>query len=222
MSAIGQVILCGDLSPKWSRLCQEMTETDGAIVTRCGGEPAEILALCRRLSPCVLVADAAFIERCNPEDFSTAADFGQSIQVLVEAEEPGPVRAEHLIRLGCGGMLNRSSSPSLARRALRAVLGGELWASRKLLSGMTRKLLRESKHQLTYRESEILALVAEGLKNHEIAEQLFISPQTVRWHLRSLYCKLGTHDRKRAAVSGSAVPGNGKHGIAEALRVDAS
>jgi DNA-binding NarL/FixJ family response regulator len=222
MSALGQVILCGDLTPKWARLGQELTETGGTIVTRCTGEPAETLALCRRLSPCVLVADAAFIEHCNPEDFSTAVDFGQTIQVLIEADEPGLARAEHLIRLGCGGLLNRSSSPSLARRALRAVLDGELWASRKLLSGMTQKLLRESKHQLTFRESEILALVAEGLKNHEIAEHLFISPQTVRWHLRSLYCKLGTHDRKRAAFSGCADPGSVRHGIAEALRADAS
>jgi DNA-binding NarL/FixJ family response regulator len=104
--------------------------------------------------------------------------------------------------MGCVGLVSRDFTAEQAFRALSAVLDGELWLSRKTSSQTLLKLIREAKYHLTSRESQILSLLGEGLKNHEIAERLFISPQTVRWHLRSLYTKLGTHDRNSAA-SGS-------------------
>jgi DNA-binding CsgD family transcriptional regulator len=58
---------------------------------------------------------------------------------------------------------------------------------------------------LTAREIQVLRLVARGCRNQEIAEQLFISVETVRWHLRSLYGKLGVHDRLSAAVFASGL-----------------
>jgi ATP/maltotriose-dependent transcriptional regulator MalT len=73
-------------------------------------------------------------------------------------------------------------------------------ASRKTVSTVLQSLLFASKHRLTFRETEILGLVANGLKNREIAKRLLISPETVRWHLRTLYNKLGTHDRMRAVI----------------------
>jgi len=51
---------------------------------------------------------------------------------------------------------------------------------------------------LSTREVEILCLVATGLTNAEVAEQLFLSPRTVDWHLGSIYRKLGFHSRTEA------------------------
>lgn len=53
---------------------------------------------------------------------------------------------------------------------------------------------------LTEREKEVLALIAEGKKNQEIAEQLFISPGTVRVHVHSILNKLNVKDRTQAAL----------------------
>ena len=53
---------------------------------------------------------------------------------------------------------------------------------------------------LTRREREVVALVAEGLRNKEIAERLFISQGTVRQHLSSIFCKLGIPDRLKLIV----------------------
>lgn len=53
---------------------------------------------------------------------------------------------------------------------------------------------------LTRREREIIALVAEGLKNREIAERLFISPVTVRHHISAIFAKLGVADRLKLVV----------------------
>jgi DNA-binding NarL/FixJ family response regulator len=97
--------------------------------------------------------------------------------------------------MGCAGVLSRSATTAKARQAVQAISSGELWADRKTLSHLVRELLSEANHHLTRREAEIQALLGEGLRNHEIADRLFISPQTVRWHLRSMYSKLGTHDR---------------------------
>jgi two-component system, NarL family, response regulator LiaR len=55
-------------------------------------------------------------------------------------------------------------------------------------------------HALSERELEVLALLVEGLSNPEIAEQLFISPNTVKAHMRSLMNKLAANDRVQVAV----------------------
>ena len=78
--------------------------------------------------------------------------------------------------------------------------GSELWVGSKMASDLLWRLLCETRHRLTSRESEIVNLLEEGLENHEIGERLFISPQKVRWHLRSIYSKLGTHDRIMATM----------------------
>ena len=53
---------------------------------------------------------------------------------------------------------------------------------------------------LTKRELEILHLIAEGLKNKEIAEQLVISLNTVLYHIKNIYSKLNVHGRAEAVV----------------------
>src|SRR5581483_609950 len=142
--------------------------------------------------------DDAFIGDVDLEEFYKTVDFGSSIRVLVELTHSPLIEGEYLIRIGCAGYLSRDATREEASEAVAAVLAGQLWASWEVVSRVLLNLLRESRHRLTFRESEILALVSEGLKNGEIARRLFIAPETVRWHLRSLYKKLGTHDRFHA------------------------
>jgi DNA-binding NarL/FixJ family response regulator len=58
---------------------------------------------------------------------------------------------------------------------------------------------------LTGREIEVLQLVAEGLSNKEIAQRLFISQSTVKFHINSIYTKMGVRGRVQAAISGKAM-----------------
>jgi NarL family two-component system response regulator LiaR len=53
---------------------------------------------------------------------------------------------------------------------------------------------------LTDREREVLQLLAEGIRNDDIAERLFISPQTVQTHVRNLLAKLGVHSKLEAVA----------------------
>jgi len=58
-------------------------------------------------------------------------------------------------------------------------------------------LERMQQHGLSVREIEVVHMVASGLTNPQVAEQLFISPRTVQNHLRSIYAKVGVHNRTR-------------------------
>jgi len=133
-------------------------------------------------------------------------DFGRSIRVLVEIEDHNRGKTARFIRMGCAGVLSRNASPEIMCRAVKAILADELWVDRKTISRIVQNMLHGIKCGLTPREVEIYGLLAEGLRNCQIAERLFISVNTVRWHLRSLYSKLGIHDRFDGASHGPFEP----------------
>ncbi|HWK77683.1 MULTISPECIES: response regulator transcription factor [unclassified Microbacterium] len=113
------------------------------------------------------------------------------------------------LRVGASGFLLKDTPPVQLLEAIRTVHdGGAL-----LGPSVTRTLIAEfvtsgrrtvTPHpqldQLTARESEIVALVAEGLSNHEIAERLFLSPATARTHVSRAMIKLGARDRAQLVV----------------------
>jgi DNA-binding NarL/FixJ family response regulator len=122
---------------------------------------------------------------------------------------------------GASGFLVKDTEPAELIRAVRVVAGGNALLS----PGVTRRLISEfasraqrpnrpfgqSLDQLTEREREITALVAEGLSNDEIAVRLFLSPATAKTHVNRAMTKLGARDRAQLVVfayqSGLARPG---------------
>src|SRR5262249_23328972 len=101
--------------------------------------------------------------------------------------------------MGCIGVLSYSVTEQILRRAVHAVGNGELWMPRKILSKLAeRAFMKDSNRKLTQRESEIFKLICLGFTNQQIAEHLFISRETVRWHVRSLYSKIGVDSRSDA------------------------
>jgi DNA-binding NarL/FixJ family response regulator len=120
-----------------------------------------------------------------------------SVRVLAIADSIDDKTCENLLRMGCVGSIRREEASQTIARALRAVIAGELWFPRATLSRFLRGfLVAQDPDRLTSRESEILALMDGDLNNQQIADRLFISRETVRWHIKSLHSKLGIRTRR--------------------------
>ena len=105
------------------------------------------------------------------------------------------------IEAGASGFLSKSRSLDEVRSAVRAAHSGEAVISPELLARLLPRLNRRrgpGRVELTERELEVLALVAEGLTNSEIAERIVVSVHTVRNHVANLSTKLGAHSKLEA------------------------
>lgn len=107
------------------------------------------------------------------------------------------------IRQGARGVIQKDQEPEMVLTAIEKVHQGEIWFDSTLLANMLTKLHSHDAGNgeqaklktLTKRERQIISLVCQGLKNQQIATQLFISEGTVRNYLTIIYQKLGVHDR---------------------------
>lgn len=112
------------------------------------------------------------------------------------------------IRAGASGYLHKEISPAGLVRSLRGVVRGEAPLARDLATLMIRALhgieerdrVRERASVLSPREREILAYVAGGARNRQIAEALSISEFTVKRHMQNILHKLGVPSRRVAAA----------------------
>ena len=111
------------------------------------------------------------------------------------------------LRAGASGFLLKRTEPEQLVSAIRVVAGGEALLSpsvtRRLIEEFTRRPQTgsiERLSMLTEREREVLLLIARGLSNQELAEQLFIADNTVKTHVKRIFTKLGARDRAQAIV----------------------
>ncbi|WP_330458980.1 response regulator transcription factor [Streptomyces sp. NBC_00820] len=114
------------------------------------------------------------------------------------------------LRAGASGFLLKDASADQLAEAVRIVAAGDallapgvtrrLIAEFARLDGSFRAPLKQRVGELTGRETEVLALIAQGLSNAEIAEGLVVAEQTVKTHVGRILVKLGLRDRTQAAV----------------------
>jgi len=188
------VLACGELIPK-SRALDAICDVERFTFLHCPEEPDVVFSLCKKLQPSVLIASQLFLQ-AQPRDrvLRLTTEEGD-LRVLAVLERNESVITTEMLLLGCRGALLSPIAPAQLKRALHAVMDGEVWAPRRVISALLMDLRRQvvsrTEHGLTARESDILDLTVRGYKNSEIAAALFISPETVRWHKRRLYRKLG-------------------------------
>jgi DNA-binding NarL/FixJ family response regulator len=125
------------------------------------------------------------------------------------------------LQAGASGFLVKDTEPEELLHAIRVIARGDALLS----PGITRRLIadiaasrpsRANVHpalsELTQREREVMALVAQGLSNDQIAGELFLSPLTVKTHVSRAMLKLGARDRAQLVViayqSGLVAPGD--------------
>jgi DNA-binding NarL/FixJ family response regulator len=116
------------------------------------------------------------------------------------------------MKLGCSGIVVKQTQPELIVKSIRKVNAGEIWLDSHTTAAVMRQFASPSdagaangkggreRSPLSAREREIVALVAQGYKNKEMAEKMFISEQTVKNHLHNIFDKLGVSDRLELAL----------------------
>jgi two-component system nitrate/nitrite response regulator NarL len=181
------------------------SETDIEIMGQ-AGSVQEAIELVKTLRPDLVLMDFGLPD-------GTGADATRAILMeypqckivfLTMSEED-----EHLfaaIRSGAKGYLLKNMRPSKLISTLRSVQQGESALSRSMTLRLMEELARTKESSatadltLTRREMEVLRELASGVSNQEIAQHLFISENTVKYHVHSILEKLNLSDRRDAAV----------------------
>jgi DNA-binding NarL/FixJ family response regulator len=113
------------------------------------------------------------------------------------------------LRAGASGYLTKDASAEEIETAIRAVHGGQTWLDPVAQARLVNALNDETSSaapapptalpdNLTRREAEVLALIGEGLSNHEIGERLVLGQATVKTHVNRVFAKTGVRDRAQA------------------------
>ena len=139
------------------------------------------------------------LEACGPEFLSRV------FVALFNVDPRLRIEQEALVR-GARGFFYEQDSLDRFPKGVDTILDGELWVSREILCKCILKQKRQNSFfkrdatGLTRRETEILAMVAVGAKNEEIAEKLCISPHTVKTHIYNIFKKIDVPNRLQAAL----------------------
>lgn len=171
-----------------------------------GGEVLEVL---RRFEPDILLLDlkmpgldgVATLQLIQNQELKT-----KTIVLTASEDENEYVQA---MRHGTSGIVPKQTATELLIKSIRKVFEGEIWLDAKTTAAVMRQFAASSgvsapkerdRSRLSNREREIVVLVAQGLKNKEIAERMFISEQTVKNHLHNIFDKLNVSDRLELAL----------------------
>jgi DNA-binding NarL/FixJ family response regulator len=190
-------------------------------VTGEAADGAEAVAQARSLRPDVVLMDIRMpgLDGLSATRQITADSGLAGVRILILTTFELDEYLFDALRYGASGFLVKDTEPAELVTAVRVVAAGDALIS----PGMTRRLVAEFAARakepartadlagLTDREREVMALVAGGLTNDEIAGRLYLSPATVRTHVSRAMTKLGARDRTQLVVlayeSGLVRPG---------------
>jgi len=132
-----------------------------------------------------------------------------NLPILVLTSHSQPALIIRLVAAGAQGYCGKGVAPEKLILALRSISVGASWwdaiATQTIQKQVGQTAVSIAKatdktHTLTQREQEVLALIAAGKSNPEIAQVLYITPGTVRVHVHAILHKLGVRDRTQAVV----------------------
>ncbi len=199
-------VLIADDNPEFREGLRDLLEvTQDIVVVGEAGTGDEAIRLAGRLQPDVVLMDLHMPERNGIEATRRLVGTHPHIGILVLTMYEDDDSVFAAMRAGARGYLLKGAPRVETLRAIRAVASGEAIFSpaiaRRLMgffAAIQPKIQAFS--ELTDREREILALIAQGRRNEEIAAQLSLSIKTVRNHASNIFSKLQVVDRAQAAI----------------------
>jgi DNA-binding NarL/FixJ family response regulator len=178
------------------------------------GDGNEVMQLLQQEAPDVLLLDLKMphMDGLAVMQALQHANLPTRIIILTASEDKNEFVTA--MKLGCSGIVLKQTAPELIVKSIRKVHAGEIWLDSHTTAAVMRQFATPGEVQsalagsgkprerspLSQREREIVALVAQGYKNKEMAEKMFISEQTVKNHLHNIFDKLGVSDRLELAL----------------------
>ncbi|HET7567766.1 MAG TPA: response regulator transcription factor [Gaiellaceae bacterium] len=162
------------------------------------GETA--LALIVELQPAIALLDLRMPRLSGIEIARRAAGDAPGTAIVLYTGHGETSELTDALAAGVRGFLLKEAPLADLARALRRIAGGETYVDPVLAGGLVGARLSPAQPELTTREREVLGLLARGLANDAVGEQLGISAETVRTHLAKAMTKLGAATRTEAVA----------------------
>jgi DNA-binding NarL/FixJ family response regulator len=199
-------------------LCRLLALEEDFVIVAQAHDGKEVLQVLQEYEPDILLLD---LKMPNLDGLGTlqrlqAARNRTKVIVLTASEDKNEfVQA---VKFGTSGIVLKQTATELLIKSIRKVHAGEIWLDSNTTAAVMRQFAsveepppppapapweRErdrDRSPLSQREREIVSLVAQGFKNKEMAEKMFISEQTVKNHLHNIFDKLGVSDRLELAL----------------------
>jgi DNA-binding NarL/FixJ family response regulator len=186
-----------------------LLDRDGFEVVAEARTREEAVAVAGRLAPDVVLLGLGQGITAGPATWQLA-EVVPDARIVALTDSPDPDEVIDALTAGaCGYLARNDATETIVTGIVRAAAAGEPLLSGRTTSALIDRLRRQGAERmrgealrasLSPRELEVLALIAEGHENREIARLLFISPHTVKHHVHTICEKFGVENRVQAAV----------------------
>ena len=205
-SSVLRVMLVDDHALVRSAIRQAITAPDVEVVGE-ASTAEEALALAPSLRPDVMLLDLDLPGMSGSHLVRELAPRLPQTKIVMLTVSTSRRDLLDAMRHGARGYLTKDLSPDALLRSVRGIRRGDLPMSRVFAAQVVDELARAARRGsgttpasgLSSREDEVLHLLADGLTDREIAENLQISPRTVETHVSNVLHKLGVRNRAEAA-----------------------
>jgi len=167
---------------------------------------AQVLALTKSFRPDVLLVEAEIAQAEPGNLIAKSRHVLSASKVVITASALTEDETLRYVQAGAAGVILKSVDPPLFVKCVRKVMNNEVWLPKQQVAQMARLLEGAPERHvrpvdtLTHREKTIISYLIQGWRNRQIAEQLSITEQTVKNHLRTIYDKVGVSDRLELAL----------------------
>jgi DNA-binding NarL/FixJ family response regulator len=173
-------------------------EPDIEVVASCVNG-REALEKIRQLVPDIALLDVSMPELDGVSVARQVKSENLPVRIILLSAVIDEAQAVEVVRIGVEGIVLKEMPPNLLLECIRKVHAGQQWIEknslRRAMEGMIGRQALLEQSPLTKRELEMIRMVGEGFRSREIAEKLFISEGTVKFHLHNIYEKLGVRGR---------------------------
>jgi DNA-binding NarL/FixJ family response regulator len=191
-----RVVVCDDEALMRAALRLVLTPAEAVEIVGEATNGVEVLSLVQRTSPDVVLLDLQMPRLDGFQCLDELERTQPNVTTVVLSGADDEASIEAALRRGAARYVLKSINPLDLPAIIRQSVEGSVFQTGSLAAGGRSGAAREA--GLSEKEAEVLAELARGQSNQRIAERLWLSEQTVKFHLRNIYRKLGVSNRTEA------------------------